>query len=72
MAKTMAERSGKEVRISHSRIGIAADEVLENEDEAEAGSNATTGSVNTTPVIHTTRAKRPRNWIHPNASRARQ
>ena len=63
----MEERNGKEVRISRSRIGVAADEVLAkededivsvdlvNEDEAEVGNNATTGQVDTTQIIQTTR-----------------
>ena len=63
----MEERNGKEVRISRSRIGVAADEVLAkededmvsvdlvNEEEAEIGNNATTGQVNTTQIIQTTR-----------------
>ena len=63
----MEERNGKEVRISRSRVGVAADEVLAkededivcvdlvNEDEAEVGNNATTGQVDTTQIIQTTR-----------------
>ena len=63
----MEERNGKEVRISHSRIGVAADEVLAtkdedmfsvdlvNEDEAEVGSNATMGHDNKTQIIQTAR-----------------
>ena len=63
----MEERNGKEVRISRSRIGVAADEVLAkededivsvdlvNEDEAEVGSNATMGQVNKTQIIQTAR-----------------
>ena len=63
----MEERNGKEVRISRSRIGVAADEVLAkededivsvdlvNEDKAEVGNNATTGQVDTTQIIQTTR-----------------
>ena len=51
-AETMVKRNGKEVRISRSGTGIAADEILAkededivngdlvNEDEAEAGNNA--------------------------------
>ena len=62
----MEERNGKEVRISRSRIGVTADEVLAkededivsvdlvNEDEAEVGNNATTGQVDTTQIIQTT------------------
>ena len=63
----MEERNGKEVRISRSRVGVTADEVLAkededivsvdlvNEDEAEVGNNATTGQVDTTQIIQTTR-----------------
>ena len=59
----MEERNGKEVRISHSRIGVAADEVLATEDEdmfsvdlvnvdeAKVGSNATMGQVDKTQII---------------------
>ena len=67
MTETMEERNGKEVRISRSRIGVAADEVLAKEDEdmvsvdlvnkveAEVDNNAITGQVNTTQIIQTTR-----------------
>ena len=67
MTETMEERNGKEVRISRSRIGVVADELLAkededmvsvdlvNEEEAEIGNNATTGQVNTTQIIQTTR-----------------
>ena len=63
----MEERNGKEVRISRSRIGVVADELLAKEDEdmvsvdlvnkveAEVDNNATTGQVNTTQIIQTTR-----------------
>ena len=59
----MEERNGKEVRISHSRIGVAADEVLAkededvfsvdlvNENEAEVGSNATMVQVDKTQIF---------------------
>ena len=59
----MEQRNGKELRISHSRIRVAADEVvatededmfsvdLVNEDEAEVGSNATMGQVDKTQII---------------------
>ena len=59
----MEERNGKEVRFSHSRIGVAAEEVLAtedevmfsvdlvNEDEAEVGSNATMGQVDKRQII---------------------
>ena len=59
----MEERSGKEVRFSHSRIGVAADDVLAtededmfsvdlvNEDEAEVGRSATMGQVDKRKII---------------------
>ena len=59
----MEERNGKEVRFSHSRIGVAADEVLAteeedmfsvdlvNEDEAEVGRRATMGQVGKRQII---------------------
>ena len=59
----MEERNGNQVRFSHSRIGVAADEVLAtededmfsvdlvNEDEAEVGSNATMGQVDKRQII---------------------
>lgn len=43
----MVEHSGKTVRISCSRIEVAADDVLANVDETEAESNVTTEPVNT-------------------------
>ena len=63
----MEERNGKEARVSHSRVGVAADEVLAkeeedmfsvylvNEDEAEVGRNATMGHDNKTQIIQTAR-----------------
>ena len=63
MVETTEERNGKEVRFSRSRIGVVADEVLAkededmvNEDKAGTGNNAITAQVNTTQIIHTTRA----------------
>ena len=59
----MQERNGKEVRFSHSRIGVAADDVLAtededmfsvdlvNEDEAEVGRSATMGQVDKRKII---------------------
>ena len=59
----MEERNGKEVRFSHSRIGVAADDVLAtededmfsvdlvNEDEAEVGRSATMGQVDKRKII---------------------